>query len=79
MRGVCWKSIATLEQAGVRVWLDGGWGIDALVGEQTREHDDLDCVIALSDAEIARDALAVLGFAVTLDELTHPIRSPRPN
>jgi lincosamide nucleotidyltransferase A/C/D/E len=60
--------ITTLEKAGVRVWLDGGWGIDALVGEQTREHDDLDCVIALSDAEIARDALAVLGFAVTLDE-----------
>ena len=60
--------ITTLQPAGVRVWLDGGWGIDALVGEQTREHDDLDRVIALSDAEIARDALAVLGFAVTLDE-----------
>jgi lincosamide nucleotidyltransferase A/C/D/E len=61
--------IATLEHARVRVWLDGGWGIDTLVGEQTREHDDLDCVIALSDAEIARDALAALGFAVSLDEL----------
>ena len=61
--------IATLERAGVRVWLDGGWGVDALVGEQTRDHDDLDCVIALSDAPIARDALAVLGFAVALNEL----------
>ena len=61
--------VATLEHAGVRVWLDGGWGVDALVGEQTRDHDDLDCVIALSDAPIARDALAVLGFAVGLDEL----------
>ena len=61
--------IATLEHAGVRVWLDGGWGVDALVGEQTRDHDDLDCVIALSDAPIARDALTVLGFAVALDEL----------
>ena len=61
--------VATLQQAGVRVWLDGGWGVDALVGEQTREHDDLDCVIALSDAPTVRDALAVLGFAVTLDEL----------
>ena len=61
--------IAFLDHAGVCVWLDGGWGIDALVGEQTREHDDLDCVIALSDAGIARNALAVLGFTVTLDEL----------
>jgi lincosamide nucleotidyltransferase A/C/D/E len=63
------RVIAPLESAGVRVWLDGGWGIDALVGEQTREHDDLDCVIALSDSPIARDALAVLGFTVSLDEL----------
>jgi lincosamide nucleotidyltransferase A/C/D/E len=61
--------VATLQHAGVRVWLDGGWGVDALVGEQTREHDDLDCVIALTDARIARDALAALGFAVALDEL----------
>ena len=61
--------VATLQQAGVRVWLDGGWGVDALVGEQTREHDDLDCVIALVDAPTAQDTLATLGFAVTLDEL----------
>src|SRR5918992_4742485 len=61
--------VANLQQAGMRVWLDGGWGVDALVGEQTREHDDLDCVIALSDVPIARDALAALGFAVSLDEL----------
>jgi lincosamide nucleotidyltransferase A/C/D/E len=63
------RVVAALEHAGVRVWLDGGWGIDALVGEQTRDHDDLDCVIALSDVTIARDALAALGFAVSLDEL----------
>jgi glycerophosphoryl diester phosphodiesterase len=63
------RVVTTLQSAGVRVWLDGGWGIDALVGEQTRDHDDLDCVIALTDARIARDALAALGFAVALDEL----------
>jgi lincosamide nucleotidyltransferase A/C/D/E len=60
--------VATLEQAGVRVWLDGGWGVDALVGEQIREHDDLDCVIALVDGPAAQHALAALGFAITLDE-----------
>jgi lincosamide nucleotidyltransferase A/C/D/E len=61
--------VAALEHAGVRVWLDGGWGVDALVGEQTRDHDDLDCVIALADASLARQALALDGFSVALDEL----------
>ena len=61
--------VATLEHAGVRVWLDGGWGADEQVGEQTRDHVDLDCVIALSGAPIVRDTLAGLGFAVSLDEL----------
>ena len=61
--------VASLRAAGVGVWLDGGWGVDALVGEQTREHDDLDCVIALSDARLARDALETIGFAVAHDEL----------
>ena len=59
----------SLHNEGVRVWLDGGWGVDALVGEQTREHDDLDCVIALSDVPLARDALENSGFAVAHDEL----------
>ena len=61
--------VVSVQNAGVPIWLDGGWGVDALVGEQTREHDDLDCVIALSDAPLARDALAGLGFAVAHDEL----------
>lgn len=30
---------------GVDAWLDGGWGVDALVGRQTRNHADLDLVI----------------------------------
>ena len=58
-----------LHQARVRIWLDGGWGIDALLGEQTRDRDDLDVVIALDDAQAARDALAPLGYAVVEDEL----------
>ena len=30
-----------LEEHGIDVWLNGGWGVDALLGHQTREHDDL--------------------------------------
>ena len=31
-----------LENLGVRYWLDGGWGVDALRGQQTRIHRDID-------------------------------------
>ncbi|GGJ92889.1 hypothetical protein GCM10011583_25380 [Streptomyces camponoticapitis] len=34
-----------LDRAGVEVWLDGGWGVDALLCEQTRPHADLDIVV----------------------------------
>jgi lincosamide nucleotidyltransferase A/C/D/E len=29
----------------IPIWVDGGWGIDALLGEQTRPHDDLDIAV----------------------------------
>ena len=29
----------------VAVWLGGGWGVEALVGEQTRDHKDLDLIV----------------------------------
>ena len=52
-----------LAASGLDLWVDGGWGIDALLGEQTRAHDDLDLVIARADCRIAQDALEPLGFA----------------
>jgi lincosamide nucleotidyltransferase A/C/D/E len=47
---------------GVSVWLDGGWGIDALVGEQTREHADLDAAVERQELARAAEALVPLGF-----------------
>ncbi len=38
-----------LAELGVKIWLDGGWGVDALVGHQTRPHSDLDIVIQKKD------------------------------
>jgi lincosamide nucleotidyltransferase A/C/D/E len=57
------RVVARLDDRGVDVWVDGGWGVDALVGEQTRPHDDLDLVVARSDLPRAESALAPLGFA----------------
>jgi lincosamide nucleotidyltransferase A/C/D/E len=56
-----------LEGAGVAVWLDGGWGVDALMGRQSRPHGDLDLVVARDDCAAARAALAAAGFRHDLD------------
>jgi lincosamide nucleotidyltransferase A/C/D/E len=55
--------LAALERAGVPVWLDGGWGVDALLGEETRAHGDLDLILSTADTAALRRALAPLGFA----------------
>lgn len=34
--------LAHADESGVTLFLDGGWGVDALLGEQTRQHDDID-------------------------------------
>jgi lincosamide nucleotidyltransferase A/C/D/E len=52
-----------LDEAGVRFWVEGGWGVDALVGRQTRPHEDLDLALGREHLEEARAALAALGYA----------------
>jgi len=54
----------TLEAAGVLYWLAGGWGVDALLGRQTRPHRDLDIIIDEfeSNEPRARHALEAIGF-----------------
>lgn len=61
--------LACLESAGIEAWLDGGWGVDALVGEHTRDHDDVDTVLALDRVEDGQRALAALGFELRTDWL----------
>ena len=53
-----------LGAAGVPVWLDGGWSVDALLGRQTRPHGDVDVVLPLDRAALAIAALAGVGFTV---------------
>ena len=50
------------DELGITVWIDGGWGVDALLGECTREHQDLDIIISWEDSAILTEALLVRGF-----------------
>ena len=47
-----------LQAQGIRVWLDGGWCVDALLGRQTREHTDLDLAVERRDVSALRGYLA---------------------
>ena len=44
------------------VWIDGGWGVDALLGEQTRLHADLDIALAHQDVPALKALLARRGY-----------------
>lgn len=61
--------LGALRRASVTAWVDGGWGVDALLGEQTREHDDLDLVVPADTMPVIRSLLAAAGFAVDRDWL----------
>ncbi len=41
--------LAALDAGGLAYWVDGGWGLDALLGRQTRTHRDLDLGVRLDD------------------------------
>lgn len=51
-----------LETAGIDAWVDGGWGVDALLGDETRSHSDLDLALDCGALERAQHALEEHGF-----------------
>ena len=53
-----------LSNNGIQIWLTGGWGIDALLGEQTRPHKDLDAFLLVDDVVRMCEILAEDGFSM---------------
>jgi lincosamide nucleotidyltransferase A/C/D/E len=68
-----------MESRGLIVWVDGGWGVDALVGQQSRSHDDLDLVIGAEDVATIRGLLLADGFTVVRDWLPTAIAFEHPD
>jgi lincosamide nucleotidyltransferase A/C/D/E len=59
--------VALLRAVGCRFWLEGGWGVDALVGRQTRPHRDIDVDIDGAFEGEVLSALADRGYVVETD------------
>lgn len=51
-----------LETIGVAIWIDGGWGIDALLGRETRPHNDVDIVIQQKDLSAFQALVRAQGY-----------------
>ncbi|MFM7403323.1 MAG: nucleotidyltransferase domain-containing protein [Erythrobacter sp.] len=50
------------EEAGLSFWVDGGWGVDALLQRQTRDHSDLDLAVPLAELSQFERSLLPLGY-----------------
>jgi lincosamide nucleotidyltransferase A/C/D/E len=61
--------LALLAAEGIVGWLDGGWGVDALLGEQTRRHADVDLAVDAAAVDRLVGRLCAAGYAVLRDEL----------
>lgn len=56
------EMVRLLNQNNIDVCIDGGWGVDALLGEQTRSHSDLDIAVQHKDVAQVRALLEARGY-----------------
>lgn len=56
-----------LDMSEIRYWVDGGWGVDILVGAQTRAHRDVDIDFDASCTDKLLQLLKNNGYEVVTD------------
>ena len=74
--------LKTVEKMGIDVWIDGGWGVDALIGRQTRPHNDIDIFIEQKHGAAIIEMLVSKGYQETKMEYTtenHTVWSDKDN
>ena len=64
--------LTLVESLGIRVWLDGGWAVDAWLGRQTRLHRDVDIIVETADAPRLVAALRAAGYGDVPRDDTEP-------
>lgn len=61
---------SSISDQGIKIWLDGGWGVDALLGKQTRVHTDVDFVVEEQNLPKLEELLNSLGWGRILRDDT---------
>ena len=56
------KMVELFNENNIDVVIDGGWGVDSLLGKQTRSHQDLDVAVMHKDVAKIRALLEASGF-----------------
>jgi len=51
-----------LEENDIKIVIDGGWGVDALLGRESRPHSDLDIAVEHKDVPKLRELLHTRGY-----------------
>jgi lincosamide nucleotidyltransferase A/C/D/E len=54
--------VKLINENGIDVYIDGGWGVDALLGKQTRTHSDLDIAVQHKDVPQIRALLEARNY-----------------
>jgi hypothetical protein len=68
------RILAAHESAGIKVWLLGGWGIDALYGSIRRSHHDIDLILRLADRPIHQEVMGSMADG-TPEDVPQKLRS----
>lgn len=56
----------------VKIWVEGGWGVDALLEKQSRPHNDLDIAVQGKDLSNMNDLLRAQGYKEKGEEHARP-------
>ena len=62
--------LKSVESIGIAVWVGGGWGVDALIGRQTRPHNDIDIYTEQKNADGLIKILTSKGYCEVKMEYT---------
>jgi lincosamide nucleotidyltransferase A/C/D/E len=61
------RVLDAVRSTGCRFWLEGGWGVDALVGRETRPHRDVDVDFDADYEHAVLEVLTGLGYSIETD------------
>ena len=66
------SSFGLVGKLDMQFWLDGGWGVDVLYGQQTRLHRDIDIDFDANYTDQLLDLLQERGYQIETNWLPTP-------